>query len=264
MPVPRRSAVAIRHVAFEDLGLLAPILDSAGWDVSYCEAAIDDLAAASVAAADLLVVLGGPIGVYDAEDFPFLQREIELLEHRLARDLPTLGICLGAQLMARALGQAVYPSGAKEIGWGPVSLTEAGTASCLGALAGGAPVLHWHGDTFDLPGGAALLASTAICKHQAFGFGKHGLGLQFHIEADPGRLEHWYVGHAIELASAGVSIPDLRAATADAAQGARTVAEAVFGRWLRDIDGSNLRPALSGAAGEICCGGLAAQGKHHQ
>src|SRR5664279_443212 len=100
MPALRRSAVAIRHVAFEDLGLLVPILDEVGWDVSYCDAATDDPLAASVATSDLLIVLGGPIGVYDAEDFPFLRPEIELLKWRLAEDLPTLGICLGAQLMA--------------------------------------------------------------------------------------------------------------------------------------------------------------------
>jgi GMP synthase (glutamine-hydrolysing) len=235
MPVLRRSAVAIRHVAFEDLGLLAPILDAAGWDVSYRDAATDDLTAPSITDSDLLIVLGGPIGVYDGEDYPFLRREIELLEQRLRQDLPTLGICLGAQLMARTLGEAVYPSGAKEIGWGPVMLTEDGKVSCLGALAAGANVLHWHGDTFDLPGGASLLASTTVCKHQAFAYGKRGLGLQFHLEADPARMEHWYVGHAVELAGAGVSVPDLRAATAHVANQARGVAEAVFGRWLTDI-----------------------------
>jgi GMP synthase (glutamine-hydrolysing) len=235
MPVPRRTAVAIRHVAFEDLGLLAPILDAAGWDVSYRDAAVDDLTDALVTQADLLVVLGGPIGVYDGNDFPFLGREIKLLTRRLAEDLPTLGICLGAQLMACALGQAVYPSGSKEIGWGSVMLTEAGKASCLGALAGGAAVLHWHGDTFDLPLGASLLASTTVCKNQAFAYGKRGLGLQFHLEVDPARLEHWYIGHAVELAAAGVAVADLRAATADVAAGARRVAETVFGRWLTDI-----------------------------
>ena len=215
--------------------MLGPILDRAGWDFSYCDAATGDLAAPHIAKADLLIILGGPIGVYDAEDYPFLLREIELLEQRLTRDLPTLGICLGAQLMARALGQAVYPSGAKEIGWSAVSLTEAGESSCLGALDGGAVVLHWHGDTFNLPDGASLLASTTVCKNQAFAYRRQGLGLQFHLEVDPKRLEHWYVGHAVELAAAGISIRNLRAATAQVAVHARGVAEAVFGRWLTEI-----------------------------
>ena len=235
MPVPRRSAVAVRHVAFEDLGLLSPILDAAGWDVSYCDAPTDDLTAPAVTKADLLVVLGGPIGVYDQDDFPFLGREIELLGRRLAEDLPTLGICLGAQLMACALGQAVYPCFEKEIGWGPVTLTEAGKASCLGALPRGGHVLHWHGDTFDLPPGASLLASTKACTNQAFVYRKRGLGLQFHLEADPARLEHWYVGHAVELEAVGICPRDLRAASAKAAKRARAVAEAVFGRWLAEI-----------------------------
>src|SRR6478752_4045307 len=94
----RRSAVALRHVAFEDLGLLSSVLDREGWDVSFCDAAIDDVSHHSIMDADLLVVLGGPIGVYEADAYPFLTREIALLERRLAQGRPTLGICLGAQL----------------------------------------------------------------------------------------------------------------------------------------------------------------------
>ncbi|XUJ33596.1 glutamine amidotransferase-related protein [Bradyrhizobium japonicum] len=104
-------------------------------------------------------MLGGPIGVYETERYPFLTREIDLLERRLAQGLPTLGICLGAQLMAKALGARIYAGGVKEIGWGSVTLTDAGQASSLKPLAESAPVLHWHGDTFDLPDNAARLAS---------------------------------------------------------------------------------------------------------
>jgi GMP synthase (glutamine-hydrolysing) len=100
----RRSAVALRHVAFEDLGLLAPIMDRHGWDVSFCEAAVDDLGHRSIRNADLIIVLGGPIGAYETDAYPFLIHELALLEYRLSRDLPTLGICLGSQLMAKALG----------------------------------------------------------------------------------------------------------------------------------------------------------------
>jgi GMP synthase (glutamine-hydrolysing) len=149
-----RTAIAVRHVAFEDLGLLAPILADAGWASSYCNAPTDDLGDPSLAEADLLIVLGGPIGVYDGADYPFLGAEIALLERRLARGLPMLGICLGAQLMARALGARVFSGPVKEIGWWRISLTEAGLASCLAPLADAASaVLHWHGDTFDLPAG---------------------------------------------------------------------------------------------------------------
>ena len=186
----RRSAVALRHVAFEDLGLLAPIMEREGWNVSFCEAAVDDLSHRSIRNADLVIVLGGPIGVYETDDYPFLTSELALLEHRLSRDLPTLGICLGSQLMAKALGSRVFKGPVKEIGWGTIDLTEEGRSSCLEALQGDdAVVLHWHGDTFDLPQGAIRLASNANYENQAFAYGRDALALQFHLEADPRQLE---------------------------------------------------------------------------
>ncbi|WP_315830859.1 glutamine amidotransferase [Bradyrhizobium prioriisuperbiae] len=232
----QRTAVALRHVAFEDLGLLAPVLDRAGWTVSFCEAAVEDLSHASIVNADLLIVLGGPIGAYEIDKYPFLSREIALLERRLRKKRPTLGICLGSQLMAKALGSRVYAGAVKEIGWGKVELTEAGAASCLGGLAcDDARVLHWHGDSFDLPEGAVRLASNAHYDNQAFAFGGQALGLQFHLEAEPRQLEEWYVGHAVELAAAGISVPELRTATSALAGRLRTQADSVFDPWLRQI-----------------------------
>lgn len=231
----RRSAVALRHVAFEDLGLLASTLERGGWNVSYCEAALDDLAHPSIRNADLLIVLGGPIGVYEAESYPFIAREISLLEYRLSRDLPTLGICLGAQLMARALGSRVYAGHIREIGWGSVAVTEAGRSSCLKSLDKGSPVLHWHGDTFHLPVSALRLASNENYENQAFAYGSNALALQFHLEADPRQLEEWYVGHAVELAAAGISVTRLRANTAKYSSLLAGQADRVFGEWLRHI-----------------------------
>lgn len=232
----RRSAVALRHVAFEDLGLLSSVLDREGWDVAFCDAAIDDVSHRSIEDTDLLIVLGGPIGVYETDAYPFLTREIALLERRLARGRPTLGICLGGQLMAQALGARVYPGGIKEIGWGRVDITSEGLASCLGPLAhDAARVLHWHGDTFDLPAGAQRLAFNAQYENQAFSYGRHALALQFHLEADPRQLEEWYVGHAVELAIAGIPIADLRAATAEVANVLPSQADRIFTRWIREI-----------------------------
>jgi len=232
----RRKAVVLRHVAFEDLGLLAPILDRGGWDVAMHDAAVADLDQPTIAQADLLIVLGGPIGVGDAADYPFLTREIALLERRLADNRPTLGICLGSQLMAAALGARVYAGPVKEIGWSALQLTDAGRASCLAPL--GEPdamVLHWHGDTFDLPAGAVRLASTAPYANQAFAIGPNALALQFHIEADPARLEEWYVGHTVELGAAKISIPALRSATARIAARATAQAERIFAQWLGEL-----------------------------
>ena len=232
----KRSAVVVRHVAFEDLGLLAPILYDAGWNTSYCEAPTQDLDDQSIEQADLLIALGGPIGVYETDRFPFLLKEIALLERRLVQDRPTLGICLGGQLMAKALGSRVFPGSAKEIGWGRVELTNDGQASSLSPLAEGrAVVLHWHGDTFDLPDGAVRLASNAVYENQAFAYGGRAMALQFHVEADPQRLEEWYVGHAVELSAANVSIPDLRTATAAVAGQSRVQAARIFNKWLQHI-----------------------------
>jgi GMP synthase (glutamine-hydrolysing) len=232
----RRSAVALRHVAFEDLGLLAPVMEHQGWDVSFCEAAVDDLRHDSIRNANLLVILGGPIGAYETDAYPFLTSELALIEHRLSRELPTLGICLGSQLMAKALGSRVYAGPVKEIGWGRIELTNEGAASCLSPLAeADSAVLHWHGDSFDLPSGAQRLASNAHYANQAFGYGRHALALQFHLEADPRQLEEWYVGHAVELAAAKISVEELRAATSKRANGLANQANRVFTRWLRDL-----------------------------
>jgi len=229
--------VALRHVAFEDLGLLAPVMEREGWDVAFCEAAVDDLHHHSIKNAELLIILGGPIGAYETDDYPFLTAEISLIEYRLSRDLPTLGICLGSQLMARALGGRVFKGPIKEIGWGTVDLTGEGRSSCLKALQGeDAVVLHWHGDTFDLPREATRLASNRNYENQAFAYGRNALALQFHLEADPRQLEEWYVGHAMELAAAQVSIADLRTGARRHANGLALRASQVFGGWLRELD----------------------------
>lgn len=234
-----KRALVLRHVAFEDLGNLGPVLTERGFDIAYAEAATADFAELSAVEADILVVLGGPIGVYDTADYPFLEPEIALVARRLAAGRPTLGICLGCQLMARALGARVFPSGLKEIGWAPVRLTGAGRQSCLAPLGeADARVLHWHGDTFDLPAGAVHLAATELCRNQAFSLGTHALALQFHLEATAVGLESWYVGHTAEIAATpGVSVGALRADSRRLAAGLATRAAAIFGRWL---DGAGL------------------------
>ncbi|HEX7854376.1 MAG TPA: glutamine amidotransferase [Sphingobium sp.] len=228
-----KTAIAIRHIAFEDLGAFEPILRQSGYAVRYLDAGVDDLGAFDQASADLLVVLGAPIGAYEDDLYPFLSDEIRLLESRLGRGFPTLGICLGSQLMARALGSRVYPGPAKEIGFAPLTFTAEGEASALAAFAGH-PVLHWHGDTFDLPEGAVRLASTDICTNQAFSFGASALAAQFHPEAGGPGFERWLIGHSVELAQAGIDIPALRAENSRLAPQLRQQATVFLERWLTE------------------------------
>ncbi|MFC5473621.1 glutamine amidotransferase [Paraherbaspirillum soli] len=233
-----KTAIAIRHVHFENLGSFEQVLRDKGFSIQYLEATEDNLYQ-HVAEVDpeLLVVLGGPIGVYETAHYPCLRQEIGVLQNRLAQKKPTLGICLGAQLIASALGSKVYSGGYKEIGWSPLTLSDAGKDSPLSFL-GQAPtsVLHWHGDTFDLPEGAVHLASTKLCKNQAFSYGKNVLGLQFHAEVLANSIEAWLIGHACEIANAqGVTVNDLRADTASHAAHLEGQAKQFFAAWLEQV-----------------------------
>lgn len=226
-----KSCVVLRHVAFEDLGVLAPILSRRSLRVQYLDLGIDEVERNEVEDSDLLVVLGGPIGVYQEDAYPFLLRELALISERLASLRPTLGICLGAQLMAKALGARVAPGPAKEIGWAPVELTRAGLASPLRHI-DGRHVLHWHGDNLDLPPACEALAFTSHCPVQAFQKGPKLLGLQFHIETDPRRIETWLVGHTVELAQAGIAPGTLRQDTQRHGAALDQAAAAIFNEWL--------------------------------
>ncbi len=167
------TALAIRHVPFEDLGSFATVLRERGFAVAYRDAGLDDLGAPDLANADLLIVLGGPIGVYETREYPFLKGEIAVVERRLKAGRPVLGLCLGAQIMAKALGARVFKGKRKELGWSPLELTDSGRKSALAELGGRRAVLHWHGDTFDLPREAELLASTRLYARSCLGDRDH-------------------------------------------------------------------------------------------
>lgn len=229
-----KSVFVIRHVHFEDLGIFEGIVKSHGFSVRYLEAGVDDLEAAYQQGCDLLVALGGPIGAYQEHVYPFLSSELRILESRFSSGLPTLGICLGAQLMARALGARVYPGPVKELGWKPLALTREGCQSSLAHLAAkNTSVLHWHGDTFDLPDGATLLASTKDYSNQAFAWSDAALALQFHPEVMASKIERWLIGHACELSAPGMpALGQLRADTGRHHAALERFASAFFNEWL--------------------------------
>ena len=189
--------VALRHAGCEDLGTFGRVLAQRGWELRIVDvAAPEDVRHGELA--NLLIVLGGPMGVYDKDRVPFLQSEIELCAHRLETGHPVLGICLGAQILAAAAGARVFPSGRQEIGWYGVGLLPDGTHDPIAApLAGIA--FHWHGDTFSAPAGGTMLAASARFAAQAFRIGELSYGLQFHLEVEPGRLREWTSHYAAAL-----------------------------------------------------------------
>ena len=227
-----KTIYAIQHLAFEDLGALEDVFYELGFRVRYFEAGVDDLTKA-LDYTGLTIILGGPIGVYEADDYPFLQQEIELLKLRLEKNLPTLGICLGAQLIAHALGAKVYAGHVKEIGWSTLDIRYA-SQNLLAPLANTA-VLHWHGDTFDLPEQATLLASSKVYSNQAFQIGSNILALQFHIEVASDSLEKWLIGHSCELRKAGIDIPTLRRDNLSYAPALAPVATEILSHFMRQI-----------------------------
>jgi GMP synthase-like glutamine amidotransferase len=176
-------AHCLQHVPFEGLGCIEPWLVAAQYEIAYTrlfEAA--DLP--EPGAVDLLVVLGGPMSVNDEGEFPWLVPEKRFIRRAIEAGTPVLGICLGAQLIANALGARVSRNREKEIGWFPVEAIPAEGAG-LFRFPSSAEVFHWHGETFDLPPGAVRLARSAGCENQAFQLGRSALALQFHLETTP-------------------------------------------------------------------------------
>jgi GMP synthase-like glutamine amidotransferase len=191
----------LQHVAMEGPARVADIARELGHRVVIHDLASGAPVPGTLPAGDLLVVMGGPMGVGDIGDarWPFLGAEADLLRRLLREGRPVLGICLGSQLMAHALGARVYPCHVgdpparhREVGWGAVTFVE--TPEAEPVLAGLDPsevVLHWHGDTFDLPAGATRLASTLACENQMFRYGDRAFALQFHVEVTAAEVERW-------------------------------------------------------------------------
>jgi GMP synthase-like glutamine amidotransferase len=173
----------LQHVPFEGLGSIAPWLESAGYQITatkfYESASLPD-----PEKFDLLIIMGGPMSVNEDDRFPWLRTEKQFIRHTIESGKAVLGICLGAQLIASALGESVYPNRRKEIGWFPIEGIPPKQESTF-CFAPSLEVFHWHGETFDLPEGAVLLARSEACENQAFQLGQNIIGLQFHLETTP-------------------------------------------------------------------------------
>lgn len=193
-----------QHVAFEGLGLMEPWLRARGHEIAFTRWWAGDPAPVP-ADYDWLIVMGGPMNIYQYRDHPWLVSEKAALAVAFATGKRVLGVCLGAQLIADVLGAKVMQNAEREIGWWPVHATPGapGAADSRYAFPARIEVLHWHGDTFTLPPGAVRLAESAACAQQAFAWGERVLGLQFHLEMGAEAVAGIAAGCADELRDRG-------------------------------------------------------------
>ena len=230
-----KRALIVRHVPREGAaGFLHPI-EAAGYEIERIDVADPAFEAADLCAPDLLIMMGGPMGVYEADTHPWIPLQIAKLAARLDRDKPTLGVCLGSQMIAAAMGARVYQGPVIELGFAPIEITAAGRGTPIRHLED-TPVLHWHSDTFDLPRGVELLASTRHYPHQAFRRGTNVLALQCHAEMgeDP-RFEDWLAHFWADLDSATQCPNALRADHAAHGPGAVAAGRTMIGEWLAHL-----------------------------
>ncbi len=229
--------VVFRHMFSGGLGSLGAVLDKEGLAYHYVDCWHEDLSGFDALGPDLLIVMGGAPGVYQADTYPFIKQETEILGRRLAQDLPTLGVCLGAQMMAASQGGAVYPGPkGKEKGWFPLKITEKGKKTPARHLDGALTYMaQWHGDTFDLPAGADLLASSEMYENQVFSWRKNGLGLQCHAEATPIIVKAWTVSSASEALTGTIDPAQMRADTEKHCATLMAQTEKFMSEWLGQV-----------------------------
>ncbi|HET9251321.1 MAG TPA: type 1 glutamine amidotransferase [Candidatus Eisenbacteria bacterium] len=225
------SVLVLQHVAPETPGLIADALRARGVPFETVHTHAGDPVPRSASGLRGLVVMGGPMGVYEQETHPHLAEEIELIRSALASGLPILGVCLGSQLLAAALGARVTP-GTKEIGWLPVELTEDAAQDALwrGVRSPITP-FHWHGDAFELPAGARRLARSEVTSCQAFSYGDQAYGLLFHLEVSAAMVHAMARAFGHELEAAGVDGEAILCQTLRAVSDIRETAALVLGRW---------------------------------
>ena len=229
-----RTALILQHDPSIHLGNIGPVLTEHGYDLRVVDVTREDVAAIDPREADLVVVLGGEMGAYQTDEFPFLTAEQELLRDRLDAELPTLGVCLGAQLMAGALGERVYKGDTTQIGFRRVEPTEAGADSPVRHFAG-VPVVEWHGDTFELPERATLLASSSDYSNEAFAIGDFALAVQFHPEVTDEMHESWVSDGYNELDEHAIDPDALRRDREAYSAGMQQASRAAFSEWLESL-----------------------------
>lgn len=227
----------LQHVECETIGSIAKSLHARNLSVRFIRL-FEGQPVPTLDSSSGLIVMGGPMGVYDYNRFPYLTDEKRLIEAAVRAEKPVLGICLGSQLLAAALGATVKPSGKQEIGWHLVTLASAAQADPLWLeIPTTFTALHWHGDIFDLPAGAELLASSAMTDHQAFRYGKSAYGLLFHLEVTASGIERMAASFPADLDKVGLTRTLLMEQSQIHLPGVRGIGEKVFGRWANMVAG---------------------------
>ncbi len=233
----RPKILVFQHVPFEPLGTLDPLLKNAGFRIRYVNFARDPKQVPSLDGYSALIILGGPMNVDQVHDYPNLATEVSLVQDALDRGISILGICLGAQLLARALGSRVRPAHAREIGWYDVKPTAAGRVDpVLSAFGARQQVFQWHEDAIRLPAGAVHLASSEACDVQAFRFGESAYGFQFHLEVDRSLIERWLnrggYQPLLEEMSATIDPDKIRERTNRSIRPLMDLSNRTFSRWI--------------------------------
>ena len=172
----------LQHLPFEDLGTIAANLEARRAEIRYTRF-YENPKLPALDGIDLVIAMGGSMSVNDEQKLPWLKPEKQFIRDAISREIPVLGVCLGAQLIASALGARVYRNCFKEIGWFPIRGVQ--VPDGVFSFPDECPVFHWHGETFDLPEGSIRLAESAGCKNQAFQLKRNVIGLQFHLETTP-------------------------------------------------------------------------------
>ncbi len=231
-----KSALIIRHVPFEGIAGFREPVEAAGYRLDRIDVCDPAFSSIDLREPDLLIMMGGPMAVYDQDRLPWIRCQLRRLALRLEQDRPTLGVCLGAQMIAAALGGHVHRGPKKEVGFHKISIAQTESARPLRHLEDVA-VLHWHGDTFTLPAGAELLASSDGYRHQAFRRGRNVLGLQFHAEMglDP-RFDAWTSEWPGDIAAAGQTVERLRADHRTYGPRAVAAGRAMIADWLTTLN----------------------------
>ncbi len=230
--MPARLLV-VQQVAHEDSGAFGPMIDAAGFEQAVARMHEHDPVPEDPSAFDGILVLGGPMNVDQAERFPWLDDQLKLIASAVNGKIPVLGVCLGSQLVAAALGGRVYAGEKPEIGWYGLQLTKAAAEDpLLGGFPGSLEVFQWHGQTFDPPPGATLLAGSLLFPHQAFRAGQCAWGLQFHLEVTADHVGNWLEINHDEVQRAGVDPDAIINAAGDKLKRLEPLARQLFGRFL--------------------------------